>query len=250
MRKKYIGLLLSLVLAFSLAPSALATEPVSLSNFQRNSTYTSGQFVDVKAREWYESGVKDAYELGLVKGTSDTTFSPTGSISIAETIALACRVHSIFNTGSADFVQDDVWYQVYVDYATAHGMIAANQFGTYTAKATRAEFAAIMAKALPNNALAPINTIENGAIPDVPMSEKYSAEIYSLYRAGVLTGNDSKGTYTPKEDISRGAVAAIVSRMADTSLRKSLTLSLVCEHKWDYGYVSKEATCEKDGEKT
>ena len=87
MRKKYIGLLLSLVLAFSLAPSALATEPVSLSNFQRNSTYTSGQFVDVKAREWYESGVKDAYELGLVKGTSDTTFSPTGSISIAETIA-------------------------------------------------------------------------------------------------------------------------------------------------------------------
>lgn len=38
---------------------------------------------------------------------------------------------------------------------------------------------------------------------------------YRLYRAGVLTGNDSAGTFTPSASIERSAVAALVTR-ADT----------------------------------
>lgn len=51
-----------------------------------------------------------------------------------------------------------------------------------------------------------------------------SIAIYRLYRAGVLTGNDEYGTFTPDADITRSAVAAIVSRVAEPGQRRHITL--------------------------
>lgn len=49
--------------------------------------------------------------------------------------------------------------------------------------------------------------------------------IYRLYRAGILTGNDQYGTFTPDAEITRSAVAAIVSRVAEPTERKHITLT-------------------------
>ena len=49
--------------------------------------------------------------------------------------------------------------------------------------------------------------------------------IYRLYRAGVLTGNDKYGTFTPDAYITRSAVAAIVGRVAEPALRKNIALT-------------------------
>ena len=139
-------------------------------------------------------------------------------------IALACRLHSIYNTGAANFVQGDPWYQVYVDYAVSNGIITAGQFSDYNANATRRQFAAILAKALPSAELTAINTIADGAIPDLAAGSANYADIYTLYRAGVLTGSDQYGTFNPETTIGRSSVAAIVARMAVPSLRQSVTL--------------------------
>ena len=64
----------------------------------------------------------------------------------------------------------------------------------------------------------------DGAIPDVPSSANYYAAVYKLYRAGVLTGNDAQGTFLPDTGITRGEAAALMTRMADTSLRKTISL--------------------------
>ena len=61
-------------------------------------------------------------------------------------------------------------------------------------------------------------------IPDVTKGEAYAGGVYTLYRAGVLTGNDAKGTFGPETTINRAAAAAIVTRMADPALRKNMTL--------------------------
>ena len=58
----------------------------------------------------------------------------------------------------------------------------------------------------------------------VPADASYAEAVYRLYDAGVLTGNDAYGTFTPFSYITRGAAAAIVGRMADASLRKAVTL--------------------------
>lgn len=196
----------------------------NLNNFEEVNEYTVGQFSDVSSSSWYADSVAAAYRKGLVKGTSATQFNPNGNMTIAETITLAARLRSIYETGTAEFEQSDPWYQTYVDYATENGIIAEGDYSDYTKAATRAQFAYIMAKALPGEALSTINNIPFGQIPDVSLSETYSGAVYKLYKAGILTGNDSYGTFTPDSTITRSAVATIVTRMADMSLRKQFVL--------------------------
>ena len=241
--KKTVSLVFSLLLVASLVSTALAAESASLSNFKQVNAYESGQFGDVKSNDWFESSVKAAYELGLVKGSSDTTFTPAGSVTVAESLALASRLHSIYHTGSAEFTQGNPWYQVYVDYAIANGIIADGQFTDYSSAATRAQFAQILANALDSNALVAINNIE--LIPDVSGSESYSNAVYQLYKAGILTGSNAKGTFNPSSNIQRSEVAAIVTRMANTSARKTITLNQCTAngHSWTPATCTAPKTC-------
>jgi len=201
---------------------APAVKPAGLNNFTAVNTYVPGQFKDVSSSFWGAANIAKAYELGLMKGDSATKFNPTGKVTLAQAITMAARLHSIYNTGTESFTQGAVWYQTYVDYAAANGIPA--NYADYDAPATRAQFASILAAAFPADALAAINNVADGAIPDVAMSEAYAGAVYMLYRAGILTGNDAQGTFTPGSTITRAEAAAIVTRMADDSLRKSITL--------------------------
>ena len=222
MKKRAAGLLLTLALLWGMMPAALAA---GMDNFKTSNTDFAGKFTDLTQGAWYMDGVKTAYELGLVLGTSDTTFSPDGNITVGSALALASRLHSIYQTGTAHFEQGSPWYQVYVDYALANGIITQGQFTDYNANATRRQFATILAKALPAGELTAINTVADGAIPDLAAGSAGYADIYTLYRAGVLTGNDKYGTFAPETTIGRSSVAAIVARMAVPSLRQSVTLA-------------------------
>lgn len=197
-----------------------------LQNFIQQNTYTYGQFADVLSSSWYAENVKIAYDLGLVRGSSDTTFNPTGNLTVAETITLAVRLHSIYYSGVDDFVQIGTWYQVYVDYALTFDIINEGQFNNFTKAATRAEFAQIFSKSLPSEAMEIINWVEDEAIPDVKVSVSYGSAVYMLYRVGILAGSDKSGTFNPTSTITRAEAAAIVTRMAYPKLRQSVTLSV------------------------
>lgn len=226
MKKRILSLALTLGLVMTLCPTALAAGK-GLSNFQKSAAYTTGTFTDVPADTWYAENVKTAYEMDLMKGTSSAAFSPDGNITVGSTIALACRLHSIYSTGTANFVQGEPWYQVYVDYAVKNGIISQGQFTDYNAAATRRQFAAILARSLPAEALEAKNTVDDGMIPDVAAGSDNYNDIYLLYRAGILTGSDSKGTFQPETTITRSSVAAIVSRMANPALRQNISLTYV-----------------------
>jgi len=224
MKQKIISIILSILTIVGIAPTVLAQNSiVGLENFKKENSYVQGQFSDVASSAWYADSVANAYELGLVKGSTATSFNPTGNITIAETIVLACRLHSICNGGNGEFTQGDPWYQVYIDYALANGIIY-QELSDYNAKISRADFAYILSNALPIKALGAINNIADGALYDV--SHDYRANsIYMLYRAGILTGNDKYGTFNPDSTILRSEVATIVTRMANKDLRKTFTLS-------------------------
>lgn len=221
MKKRLLSLLLTGALCLSLSAPALAA---GLENFQKTNTYTAGQFTDVPAGEWYAANVQAAYELGLMEGSSATTFNPSGNLTIAEALVLACRLHSTYVGDGATFTGNGgAWYQPYVDYAVENGIITANAYSSYTATATRAQFASILAAALPAEALTAINSVTT--LPDVAADAAYAPAVLSLYNAGVLTGSDAAGSFKPDTTIQRSEVATIVTRMADPSLRKTFTLT-------------------------
>lgn len=213
----------ALLAAALLLTSALAAE--GLERFQPVNTYTTGTFRDVPAASWYGESVGAAYELGLMKGTGEGEFEPGMSITLAETVALAARIHSIYHTGAAAFAQGSPWYQVYLDYAGEAGLFTGEAAASPNAYAHRDEFAAILASALPEEELTPINTVDGGMIPDVPEGADHYDAIYLLYRAGVLTGSDGKGTFHPDTVIDRASVAALVTRLVEPDLRQALTLA-------------------------
>lgn len=212
--KRWLSLVLAVVMAFSVMPTVYAAD-----SFEKTRTWTEGQFTDVPEEQWYHETVKGAYELGLMNGDPGGKFRPDGQVTLAETVAVAARIHAIASQGEETFVQGKPWYQVYADYAIANGILAA-ELADYSRPATRQEFADILAKALPEKNLKAINTVEDGAIPDVASDEA----VYLLYRAGVLIGSDENGTFLPNSNIKRSEVAAIVSRMALPELRENITL--------------------------
>ena len=69
-----------------------------------------------------------------------------------------------------------------------------------------------------------INSVADNSIPDVKTTDSYGDEIYTFYRAGILTGSDAAGTFHPASTIVRSEAAAILVRMYDASYRVNITL--------------------------
>ena len=199
-------------------------------NFTGRKSYYKGIFLDVgfDAPAWYDSYAETTYRLGLMQGM-DGKFNPGGNLTIAQALAMACRVHNIYRGDSGDFTQNPRnWYSVYVNYAVENGIITAYDFNAYrdpTAygrTCTRAEMAYIFARCLPAEALDISNVVNS--IPDVKITTPYRNEIFTLYRAGIVEGSDRQHSFRPSSYITRAEAAAIISRMAIPSMRKSFVI--------------------------
>ncbi len=216
--KKFVSLLLSFVLVLSLC---IPVHAASLSGFEKKQNYKEGQFIDVPAGSTWAANVRTVYEFGIMNGKTVSEFQPNGNVTVGQAIIMACRLHSTYYANETAFEGSGT--QPYVEYALEQGIIA-QKYENYGSPISRAAFAMILDASLPNAVLPAINDVKDGAIPDVEEGGNYYDAVYRLYRAGVLTGNDAKGTFGPFSHITRGAAAAIVSRMVNESLRKTITL--------------------------
>ena len=115
------------------------------------------------------------------------------------------------------------------DYAREHDIIVKDY--PWDAPVTRADFAEILVNALMDSTIPPINTIEDGTIPDVPADHEQASSIYKLYRAGVLTGSNAEGRFYPDTTIQRCEVAAVLTRIIDETVRKDMTMVFSREPK-------------------
>lgn len=172
-------------------------------------------FKDLSSTAWYYSNVVAAYDYGLMNGTEPTKFSPDDQVSAAQAITLAARLRKLYLTGDGTFAASSPWYKTYADYALSQKIVTTLPTDM-NANLTRQEFASILANAFPDSALPAVNSVPDGAIPDV-----YRADtgIYKLYRAGILAGTDSAGTFLPNAPITRAEASSILVRMADPNTR-------------------------------
>ncbi|MDR0446304.1 MAG: trypsin-like peptidase domain-containing protein [Oscillospiraceae bacterium] len=213
--KRIIAAVLCFALAATLASAA------SLSNFTPSRTYAEGMFSDVSASDWFASGVAGGYELGLIDG-SDGAFNPGGYLTIADGVKLAANLRSIYETGRPVVQGVDParpWYDAFVGYAIENGIIDDGEYTSYEARAARSDFAMIIARALPEEAIAPLNDVPDGAVPDVAERYSYGAAVYALYRAGIVNGGGPEGEFYPNLPVTRAEAATAVMRIADPSER-------------------------------
>ena len=223
--KRFLSLLTAVLLAVTALPSAvLAAEPAAAS------------FTDVSPEDWFRDSVATVSKAGLMIGKGDGVFDPEGHITYAEALTIAARVHAILTTGSADTADryyevhknEEVypepnrpWYRTYSQYAERN--IRGFASLETTDLSVRRDFARLLAAAVGDGA-AEINEVVPGAVPDLE-ENALTAGIYRLYRAGILTGNDARGTFLPDTPIRRCEAAAIAARILDPALRRWFTLT-------------------------
>jgi len=201
MTKRIITLIMVIAMIFTAVPLSVAAEI---------------NFDDVEYGHWAYSHINSCYSSGIMKGTSATTFSPDGTMTVAEIITVAVRLSgkTVGQTGKN-------WYDSAVDMAKKEGIIKEGQFDSYDRAATRAEVAGMLAVSRNESEYEAINTVY--VLPDVDESTPYSQEIFKLYRAGILTGSDTLGTFYPYNNISRAEVSALINRLINKTWRQENT---------------------------
>ncbi len=228
MKKRFTTAIFILILALATSVTAGAASG-SLSNFKVQKTYSGGQFGDVENFAWYAMYVQAGYEYGILNGKSSAAFSPADRLTAAEAIKTAACLNSIYYTGKARFTaaspSSSPWYKPYVDYALKKGIID-TPLPDYTTYITRAEYCDMIANALPIDAFSLMNEVADNAIPDVSLSDSFGASVYTLYRAGVLAGCDSFGTFRPFSYLSRAEASAIIARASNKEFRAAMTLPM------------------------
>ena len=211
---------------FILVPAAdfVASDWDPTQRFSRSVAYTG--FSDVDESQWYgtqqQGVVQAAVQLGIMNGYVDGTFKPTGNIKLSEVIKMAAVVHDIYLGGHYrfDMTEGNLWFDTYVNYCIANGIIQRGEFSNYEESATRAQMAYIFSNALPS--FETINQVEYSNIPDVDAATPYASDILTLYRAGVLTGDAGTHQFRPAAEITRAEAAAIITRVALTGERQIL----------------------------
>ena len=78
-------------------------------------------FSDVPADSWYYDAVAEAYNAGLIVGTTETQFSPDDSLTAAELITMLYRAQGGETTSAAD----GNWYDTAVAWGEENGIINA-----------------------------------------------------------------------------------------------------------------------------
>ena len=233
MKRRILPLILAGVLLLCTLPQAgSAAEAEHLTPTR---TY-QGQFTDIQPSNWYYKNITALYELGLTNGKGDEShFAPAAEVSVGEALAIAARLRSLYEYGDsekgpAEYTNtNSPWYASYTAYLQSMDCIGEEFDGLYEQSATRAQVAHILANALPSSLFTPINdkavTVGYASrryIQDVDEYTPYQQDILTLYRWGILSGMDEKGSFLPDDTIQRCQVAAMVTRLVYDDLRISL----------------------------
>ena len=236
MKKRIVSLLLAVSL---LIIPAHAVEN-SMANFTRdteNRPYT-GQFSDLTADSPFYDNVSALYEYGLTVGKGDGTFGLTDSLTVSQLVIFAGRIRSLYRTGDAESgpaahktAEPQAVCLPYLLYLKDEGVVGDELDDLLFTTATRAQAAHVLANVLPPEDLPLINDAvvteayaTRQFITDVDEYTPYQQDILRLYRAGIAIGSDATGSFLPNAPISRGALAALLTRVADPALRIPLNL--------------------------
>ena len=196
-------------------------EPVRIGNYS---------FYDVKKNAWYFNDLKYVIERGMMNGTSDTTFSPEGTITRAMIVTILHRMEGQPEAAASAFtdVVKGSWYEKAVNWASEQGVVngmSAKSFAPNNA-ITREQFAAILYRYADTNGL-----LEAGNAPgyykDSGVLDKYSdAGKVSEYAAEAMAWANEEGlingvtdtTLVPQGKATRAQAAAILRRFCDNFL--------------------------------
>lgn len=157
-------------------------------------------FTDLDATRWYHAPVDWAYNLGLMSGTTRTTFSPNAAATRAMTWTMLARI------AGQDTRRSSTWYEVGRTWAMAQGITdGTNPMGTIT----REQLAAMLYRYVGSPAVSGKLTFADSASVS---SWAQDAMLWAVQN-GILDGVGGN-RLNPKGNTTRAQAAAIFQRFS------------------------------------
>ncbi|MBQ9931082.1 MAG: S-layer homology domain-containing protein, partial [Firmicutes bacterium] len=152
MTRKFLSIFLILLLCLTLSPlTASAASAEKDSEIEKIAEGPEMAFRDVKENDWFHSAVVYMYNEGLMKGTSETNFSPDLHVTRGMMVTMLWRLEGepICGQGkSGTFIDvpEYTWYTEAVEWAAANEIVLGHGNGTFKPEApvTREQAAAIL----------------------------------------------------------------------------------------------------------
>ena len=183
--------------------------PVTPSNpaknpFNENAGKDSLPFTDVNANSWYYSGVKFAYEKGLMNGTGNGTFSPNADTTRGMIVTMLARLEGQNTSGTP-------WYTAGQKWAMDNGISDGTNM---TGAITREQLAAILFRYAKQKGYDVGKSVELNGFEDANTVSTYATDAMRWAVAnGLIQGSNSK--LNPKGTATRAQVATILMRFME-----------------------------------
>ncbi len=179
-------------------PSAPAQNP-----FNENAG-TGLPFTDVNANSWYYSGVKFAYEKGLMNGTGTGKFSPNADTTRGMIVTMLARLEGQNTAGTP-------WYAAGQKWAMDNGISDGTNM---TGAITREQLAAILFRYAKQKGYDVSKSADLNGFADANTVSGYATDAMRWAVAnGLIQGSNSK--LSPKATASRAQVATILMRFME-----------------------------------
>ncbi|MBE6574044.1 MAG: hypothetical protein E7652_06600 [Ruminococcaceae bacterium] len=216
-----------------------------MSNFIFAESESPLPFTDVPGNSWYYDAVKYCHEIGIFKGTSDTTFAPNVTMTREMFVTALARTTDMNPSDYTDryFLDGkaDQWYSPYIQWAYETGVsngIGNRRFGIGRS-ISRAEAVTLLYNFCENFGIS-VNapTAENLIIKyeDVSTLPSYSEKAFAwAVFEGIISGT-TRTTLSPKVIMTRAQAAQIFARYDKidfTSSSTCMTLSLTEDKGFD-----------------
>lgn len=223
MKKRMLSLTLSLALTLSLSVPAFATAPG-----------TTVHFTDVPTSHWAYSFVERAYSDGSIAGTGGDAskytgvFSPDATLTEAQFITILTRA---FFPDDVEAAQKAVgsnakWYAAAEKVAEDKHLLTFVQ-GTMDKPITRYDMAVIITNVMDAKEFAgrpDFDTVHAtySKIADMDsIPDHYKTSVAAVFSMGIISGTDSKGTFSGASYMNRAQAAVVYVRMKDAFLNNS-----------------------------
>lgn len=182
-------------------------------------------FTDVKATDWFYSGVKYVAEKDYMIGVTDTLFAPEREVTRAMFVVILYRLDgepAAGYTGFAD-VPDGTWCSKAVAWASANGIVKgfdSNTFGP-NSPISREQMCVMMDRFLDYRAKKEDrtfkSTVAEKTFQDAATIGDFAKEaVKTCQMLGLMEGNQ-EGNFNPKRSTNRAEMAVVIQRL-DTLL--------------------------------
>ena len=223
MKKKWIGLVLSISMLLALTPVTAAA--------------AGNGYADIPADNWSEDAVNAARDYGLMQGTGEGIFGFGNTITKAEFITVLDRMFGWELVGPDIPAFSDVakseWYYSSIETALAHNVIdSAGMFGPGE-PVTREEMAVMLVRALGYGTLAQSAAAFGNPFADVTDNAGYITIASDIG----MTRGTSETTFSPSMTAKREEAAAMLVRVYE---------KLISDVEWLHGFYAISSYSQKE----